>query len=137
MNRKLIIIIVSVFVVVLLGGGALAFYLRSRSVLEDAAQVPVGQSGSGVEAGEQQPRQDTPSVPVPLSGDDDGDGLTVAEEAKLGTDPNNWDTDGDTLGDGAEYYNFKTNPLKSDTDGDGLSDSEEYRSGRDPLVKGK
>src|SRR5699024_1082062 len=66
--------------------------------------------------------------------DTDGDGLTDAEEAKLGTDPNNADTDGDGLTDGEEVNEYGTDPLKADTDGDGLSDGEEVNSyGTDPL----
>ena len=57
--------------------------------------------------------------------DDDGDGLTNAEEARLGTNPNNVDSDGDGLKDGDEVYRYKTDPLKTDTDGDGLSDGDE------------
>ena len=54
--------------------------------------------------------------------DSDGDGLTDAEEAILGTDPNNIDTDGDGLPDGLEVE-LGTNPLVADTDGDGLDDA--------------
>lgn len=57
--------------------------------------------------------------------DNDEDGLTNGEEKKLGTDPNNADTDGDGLKDGEEVKRYKTNPLQADTDGDGLSDGDE------------
>ncbi len=57
--------------------------------------------------------------------DDDGDGLTNAEERKYGTDPNNPDTDGDGLSDGDEVKVYHTDPLKADTDGDGLTDGDE------------
>ncbi len=57
--------------------------------------------------------------------DSDGDGLTDAEEAALGTDPNNPDTDGDGLSDGDEVLVHDTDPLDADTDGDGLSDGDE------------
>lgn len=59
--------------------------------------------------------------------DIDGDGLSNAQEAALGTDPRNPDTDGDGLTDGQEVNVYHTNPLKADTDGDGLIDS------KDPL----
>ena len=42
-----------------------------------------------------------------------------------GTDPNNNDTDGDTLLDGQEFFVYGTNPVLSDTDGDGLYDGDE------------
>jgi Bacterial TSP3 repeat len=82
--------------------------------------------------------------------DSDGDGLTNAEEALLGLNPdiadmdgdgfddgydwfymsatvwNDWfaDPDGDGLASGWEYY-LRTNPLWWDSDGDGMSDWEE------------
>ena len=42
--------------------------------------------------------------------DTDNDGLTNAEEAQLGTDPNDGDTDGDTYADGGEVLSG-TDPL--------------------------
>lgn len=73
-----------------------------------------------------------PAVQQPV--DTDGDGLTDAEEAELGTDPMNADTDGDGLTDGDEVNNYGTDPLKADTDGDGLNDGAEVNShGTDPL----
>lgn len=55
--------------------------------------------------------------------DTDRDGLTNAEEAELGTDPNNPDTDSDTLNDGDEVKIFNTNPLDRDSDNDELDDA--------------
>jgi cysteine-rich repeat protein len=46
--------------------------------------------------------------------DSDGDGLTDRTECYIGTDPNNFDTDGDSCWDGAEINQFYTNPLISD-----------------------
>jgi len=56
--------------------------------------------------------------------DDDGDGLTNAREAELGTDPNNPDSDGDGIEDGVED-GAGYNPLSEDSDGDGLRDGSE------------
>ena len=58
-------------------------------------------------------------------GDDDKDGLSNIQEAQLGTDPKNPDTDGDGLTDGAEVNQYGTNPKLQDTDGDTLSDGVE------------
>ena len=67
--------------------------------------------------------------------DPDGDGLSNDEEAALGTDPDNPDTDADGLSDGDEVHTSGTNPLLPDTDGDGLDDGEEVNTyGSDPLV---
>ncbi|MGD8584272.1 MAG: hypothetical protein PVJ75_02880 [Chloroflexota bacterium] len=65
--------------------------------------------------------------------DTDGDGLVNSREIELGTDPNNPDTDADTLSDGDEVLTWTTDPLNSDTDGDGLLDGDEVRRGTDPL----
>lgn len=67
--------------------------------------------------------------------DDDHDGLTNNEEAKLGTNPTEADTDHDGLSDYDEVYLHHTNPRKWDTDGDGLSDGDEIkRYHTDPLL---
>ncbi len=68
--------------------------------------------------------------------DTDGDGLSDAEEARLGTNPRLKDTDGDGLTDGEEVNIYKTDPLNRDTDFDGLSDGDEvlkYKT--DPLKR--
>ncbi|MEL6948715.1 MAG: OmpA family protein [Pseudomonadota bacterium] len=63
--------------------------------------------------------------------DPDGDGLSNAQEAILGTDPDDPDTDNDGIDDGDETGNDAfinagdTNPLDADTDDDGVSDGDE------------
>ncbi|MFX0555430.1 Calx-beta domain-containing protein [Maribacter sp. CXY002] len=49
--------------------------------------------------------------------DDDNDGLLGGQEATLGTDPNNPDTDGDGIEDGVEVGPDLINPLDEDNDG--------------------
>jgi serine/threonine-protein kinase len=61
--------------------------------------------------------------------DPDSDGLTNAQEAEIGTDPNNPDTDGDGLIDGLERVPNQCDPLKRDTDGDTLTDGQEVGTG--------
>lgn len=91
-----------------------------------------------------------------VSGDRDGDGLNDVQENVVGSDPDNHDTDGDSLldgeevltwatnplrpdtdsdglVDGAEVHQFKTDPTNPDTDGDGLADAAEIRAGSSPL----
>jgi hypothetical protein len=48
-------------------------------------------------------------------GDPDRDRYTNAEELRLGTDPNNLDTDGDGISDYDEIHTYHTNPLDKDT----------------------
>jgi hypothetical protein len=64
--------------------------------------------------------------------DADGDGLTLAQEQALGTDPENPDTDGDGLNDGEEEH-LGTDAISADTDGDGLSDGAEQAASTDAL----
>jgi len=54
--------------------------------------------------------------------DVDGDGLDLAAETALGTDPRKSDTDADGLTDPAEVA-LGTDPLRADTDGDGIADA--------------
>lgn len=66
--------------------------------------------------------------------DSDGDGLSDADEADMGTDPESSDTDEDGLSDGEEVNDLGTNPLNADSDEDGLSDgTERNNTGTDPL----
>ena len=67
--------------------------------------------------------------------DIDGDGLTDTQEANLGTNITNWDTDGDKLSDGLEVNIYHTDPLKEDTDDDNITDGEEVIIGSDPTKK--
>lgn len=65
---------------------------------------------------------------VNLNEDLDGDGLTNAQEVTHGTLPENPDSDGDDLLDGAEVNTHRTDPTKPDTDGDGIDDYREVTS---------
>jgi hypothetical protein len=75
--------------------------------------------------------------------DTDGDGLSDAEEAELGTNPNDMDTDDDGVSDGAEVNMYGSDPLRTDhqpeqpgmvdSDRDGLSDQDELALGTDPF----
>ncbi|MGJ8640823.1 MAG: DNRLRE domain-containing protein [Opitutaceae bacterium] len=81
-----------------------------------------------------------PNDPADANVDNDAnggpDGLTNLEEFIAGTDPQNSDTDGDTLSDGDEvsgilntqYGNAPTSPRSADSDEDGLNDNVELSS---------
>ncbi|MCP4419344.1 MAG: protein kinase [Chloroflexi bacterium] len=66
-----------------------------------------------------------PLTTAQLTSDQDNDGLTGAEEIKIGSDPFNKDSDGDGLLDGIELNSYGTNPLLPDSDDDGLNDFDE------------
>jgi hypothetical protein len=58
--------------------------------------------------------------------DTDNDGLSDEDEAALGTNPNDADSDDDNLQDGVEVNGLNpTNPLDNDSDNDGLFDGAE------------
>ncbi|TNE90170.1 MAG: redoxin domain-containing protein [Deltaproteobacteria bacterium] len=65
------------------------------------------------------------------NGDNDGDGLTNAQEEEYGTNPDLADSDGDGLNDLGEI-GMGTDPLLADSDGDGIDDGEEFELS-DPL----
>jgi len=66
--------------------------------------------------------------------DSDGDGLLDSEEAAIGTDPYDPDTDQDGLSDGDEVNRHGTDPLNPDSDWDALKDGAEVLTYQtDPL----
>ncbi len=64
--------------------------------------------------------------------DGDQDGLTDLDETELGTDPDDADTDDDTVTDGDEVLEAGTDPLDPDSDSGGLDDGSEIGRGSDP-----
>lgn len=69
--------------------------------------------------------------------DNDGDGLTNAEEITLGTLVFTADSDLDGLTDGGEVNTHGTDPLVLDTDAGGRTDGEEVLTdGTDPTIPG-
>jgi len=77
---------------------------------------------------------------VAVPGDADGDNISDTDEATLGTDPNNADSDGDGIMDGIETGVLDSDPLDAsspgtatvDPDGDGLPTVIENGLGTDP-----
>ena len=67
-----------------------------------------------------------------LAEDPDGDGLTTAEEYRLGTDPWDPDSNDDGVPDGAST-GAGIDPTSGDSDGDGLPNQAEDQLGTDPL----
>ncbi len=65
--------------------------------------------------------------------DKDRDGLTTVQEYQFGSDPQNNDTDGDTVADGDEIFVFYSDPKKADSDEDTFKDGEELAYCFDPI----
>lgn len=65
--------------------------------------------------------------------DNDNDGLSNAEEEKLGTNPESKDSDEDNISDYEEVKKLSTKPSQRDTDSDGVSDGKEIAIGTNPL----
>lgn len=94
MSRRLIIILLIVLVVGVIGGAAVLVMNRLRGGTPEVTQTTTtGQLGEAELGGQ--------NIVNP-AGDDDGDGLTNADEALWGTDKKNPDTDGDNFLDGEE-----------------------------------
>lgn len=64
-----------------------------------------------------------------LSEDNDGDGLTQAEEQANGSSDLTMDSDEDGLSDGDEVLIHGSSPILRDTDGDGVEDKKELTDG--------
>lgn len=79
----------------------------------------------------------SPEVITRLQNDFDRDGITNDEEKKIGTNPRDFDTDGDGLSDKKELDVYKSDPKNPDTDGDGFWDGQEMIKGFSPLGAGK
>jgi hypothetical protein len=67
--------------------------------------------------------------------DKDKDGISTVQEYQFGTDPQNNDTDGDTVADGDEVFVFYSDPKKADSDEDTFKDGEEIAFCFDPIKK--
>ena len=162
-SKSLILIVGIVIAIIVLGGGGwliFAKFARSDAKLQPQAPVapftptqitqPVVDNAEDNALG-----NDSLDSVVPSNGgeldnkvidnsllfgaslDKDADGLDDLDEAKQGTDPNHWDSDGDGLSDGEEVVIWGTEPLNPDTDNDGYEDGEEIKAGYNPKGVGK
>jgi hypothetical protein len=85
-----------------------------------------GDSGGAGGAGGVGAQASPPPPPLSPDADEDGDGLTNAQEATLGTDPYYQDTDADSFSDSEEVGADVAHPV--DTDSDGIPDVLEHPS---------
>jgi outer membrane biosynthesis protein TonB len=136
---------------ILIAGAAFGVYLITQDTeTSEQVQVPEQeevQEPEPIEEPEQEevqepepieePEQEEVQEPALEDIDTDGDGLTDAQEAQLGTNPNSIDTDGDGLFDNEEVNIWLTNPTIADSDGDGFDDGTEVANGYDPNGPGR
>jgi hypothetical protein len=138
LSRYLMAVALIVFGVAVIGGGG--WFLYSSFIHEESPtrSSPGASPPKTDEAAPSLPEQTTDEQalfgePIDL----DGDSLDEARERALGTDPYNWDTDGDGLSDYDEVAIWKTDPLNADTDGDTYKDGDEVKNGYNPAGPGK
>ncbi len=143
-GRKIILWLAVVLIIVILLAGGGWWWYSSRTAVNcpifgkcslkiNETALPVTDKNIAPEAAQIPAASPQPTADI----DTDGDGLTDAEELRLGTDPLNPDTDSDGLFDGEEVRIYRTDPLNSDTDGDGYTDGQEVRAGYNPLGPGR
>ena len=145
--KRLVFVLGIVFGVVIVGGAS--WFLISKSLktksVEVAAPEPAPPAPEPENAFPVEPTPSPESVfpvaptapPVSAPLDTDGDGLSDADEAALGTNINLIDSDNDGLTDYEEVNVYKTNPLNPDSDGDKYLDGQEVRSGYNPNGPGQ
>ncbi len=101
--------------VVLLGGGAVAYVMLTQSKPQTVVTPVVTTSTLPTTTPVKTPVVETPTAPV-QSKDSDSDGLTDIEERMYGTDYRNPDSDGDTFLDGNEvFHRYDPNGLSPST----------------------
>lgn len=139
------VIIGLVILLVLAGGGAGAYFLLRRGG-DAAPATPVVEPQPTPEPQPEPTPEPTPqpapepepvTEPEPAAADTDGDGLTDAQEAILGTDLTKVDTDGDGLSDREEVQTYKSDPLDADSDNDGFNDGDEVKNRYNPNGPGR
>lgn len=143
MNIRKFVIIIVIALVIIAGGLSYRWFAGRRG--QSAAPQP--KTAEQIERETQQAAKEVrlqraeeswnKAIQTISALDKDFDGLSDADEAKYGTNPDSADTDGDGLLDKTEIDIYKTDPLKPDTDGDGFKDGEEARGGYNPKGKGR
>ena len=124
-----LIIIFIIIIAIIFGLWFVFSKIKEKSLENNKAEVPVKEL-------EQEELIETPIDLEKLEDekilDSDRDGLTNAEEDKLGTNKYSLDSDEDGLFDKEEIKIYLTDPLNSDSDEDGILDGEEVKKGSDP-----
>ncbi|MFA7314533.1 MAG: hypothetical protein WC025_01210 [Candidatus Magasanikbacteria bacterium] len=139
MNKKIIYIILIIFITGVIVFSAVFFYNRYKLNKKNENIINVDQNNNVTSSEEQIEFITLPTEPAIEpewhKTDKDGDGLTDDEEDKLGTNKFESDSDFDDISDKLEIEKYHTDPMNPDTDGDGFRDGVEILSGYDPLKK--
>jgi|GEM_PF-912166 hypothetical protein len=132
--KKTLVIVIVAIIIVVFGIGGYLYFTRNTNLDPGTLDINENNNINTNTNTNANTNNNTNTTPSDDELDDDGDGLTNAEESDLGTDPLDPDSDNDGLFDREEVKLYKTNPNSSDHDGDGLSDYEEINEwGTDPL----
>lgn len=131
--------LVGVLTLLLCSCGLFVLYLQVPGFLGIQADISAATSTAELEISADQATREMGATATAMLAtaswlleDPDRDGLTNEEELAANTDPENYDTDGDTLPDGAELNELPTDPLRPDTDFDDIRDDVEVRNLWDP-----
>ncbi|MCB0197062.1 MAG: protein kinase [Anaerolineae bacterium] len=131
--------LISLLALLLCSCAVLVLYLQIPGLLGVQAGIIEGTSTAASEASASRATREMAATATAIMAtatwmdeDSDRDGLTNREELEANTDPTNYDTDGDTLPDGAELNELNTSPLRPDTDFDGVRDDVEVVNVWDP-----
>ncbi len=149
-SKKYFILGAFILALILISVGGYFGYKKIAGMVVSKQNVPTAQETPKVEntdihtietpaATDETNSQNSAAEPAAASStlDSDHDGLTDAEEAQLGTNPNDPDSDHDGLFDREAVNVYGTDPLNPDTDGDGYLDGAEVKSGYNPKGPGK
>ena len=126
--KKMLIIVLSIVIVAAIGWAVYTFFIANSIEIvgpEETTNTNVNIGGGIINENVDEEPEIIPDDEIL---DDDYDGLSNAEERRLGTNPSEADTDNDGLFDQDEIEIHKTSPISTDTDNDGLNDWQEINT---------
>ncbi len=140
-GKKWLMVVGAVIVIAIIGVGAYWWWISGKTTVSPP-NINIGtETTSPPPTASEPPIATPPPAEIPAANpeleDLDNDRLNTREELDLGTDPANYDTDGDGLFDGEEVKIYRTDPLNPDTDGDGYLDGEEVFNNYNPNGPGR
>ncbi len=128
LNNSAMFRILGIVLAVLVVAGVVVFVLMR----DDGTATNGSPSNQNTQAGTAIAPIDTTNVNP--NTDTDYDGLSDAEEQKIGTNPTNADTDGDGLSDFDEATKYKSDPKKATSGPLTVNDGDAVKQGLDPVT---